>query len=174
MLRKGNETLRIEDIKLSIDPSKPCVFMGIGAPGSGKTYILEQLANEFDIPRIGSDDIREELTGSASSQHINRQVFEVLNGRVEKRLQSGLSVIVDATHAEAWRRPNQISAYRNMGANTVIGIWITADFATCLHRNAERNRIVPELAVRKKHNALENMPPSAEEGFDEVVIIENN
>mgnify|MGYP003299417619 CR=1 FL=1 len=83
--------------------SKLIILCGI--PGSGKSWIADELLSEYlifgereDIAVHSSDAIREELFGDPSSQENNALVFETMHKRVRDDLKADKTVIYDATN----------------------------------------------------------------------------
>lgn len=151
---------------------EPYAAMGVGIPGSGKTTALEKVSNRLDVVRICPDDIREELTGSAANQSVNARAWEEAYARAQTALEAGQSIIMDATHAEAWRRPKAVEFYRACGAAAVAAVAFNASLETAAQRNAARQRIVPDYAMERMHTALQQEPPTIEEGFDAIIRID--
>ena len=78
-------------------------IMLVGLPGSGKsTYAEKMRENGFHIH--SSDSIREELTGDATSQDKNTDVFNELHKRIKDDLKNGISCVYDATNISMKRR----------------------------------------------------------------------
>jgi len=150
----------------------PFVAMSVGIPGSGKSTVLAELSDRTGVIRINPDQIREELTGSEIDQSKNKEVWEETYRRVQGSLVRGESVIVDATHAEAFRRPETVKMYRDMGAKSVLALNFTVGLGTAKERNRGRTRVVPDYAIEKMHQSLAKNPASTDEGFDAVIEID--
>lgn len=150
---------------------EPYVVMGVGIPGSGKTTVLREVAKHLDISRISPDEIREELIGSQASQSVNAEAWSEAYQRVQAALELGRSAIVDATHTEAFRRPQTVDMYRSFGAAAVVAVVFDTPLEVAKERNATRERVVPEYALDKMHAALMREPVSTDEGFDEVITV---
>lgn len=148
--------------------------MGVGAPGSGKTTHLMEAAEVLGIARISPDEIREELTGDMQNQSVNKEAWEETFLRAKSELGLGRSAIIDATHAEAWRRTKAIEQYRSYGAAMVVAVMFNPPLETIKQRNASRERVVPEHVIDRMAGALKENPPSTEEGFDEVIEMQEN
>ena len=151
--------------------NNPVVIMPVGVPGSGKTTLMTQLANEMTFQRISPDKIRRELTGSMADQSANRAVWQVAEQRAKDSLSSNKSVIIDATHADAKQRIAAIQKYRSFGAQTVYAIVLDVPLAVSLERNRQRKRRVPESAIRRMYKNLKHQRVSTEEGFDRVIQV---
>lgn len=165
--------LKINDLERELQSlPQPYVVMAVGVPGSGKTTILSELAQKLHISRICPDEIRKELTGSEADQSVNQQAWDIAYDRIRRLLVGGKPVVVDATHAEAWRRPSTIEKYRSYGATSVVAIVISTPLEIAKRRNSLRERVVPEQWIDSMHKELESEPPTTEEGFDKVIAAE--
>lgn len=150
---------------------KPYVVMSVGIPGSGKTTVLKVISKNASILRISPDEIREEISGSATDQSVNHEAWEITYSRAQEALQANKSVIVDATHAEAYRRPGNVKMYRSYGAQSVVAVVFSTPLDTAKQRNTNRDRVVPEHALVRMHESLRNEPPTVAEGFDKVINV---
>jgi predicted kinase len=161
---------KLPEIIANVD--KPFVVMSVGVPGSGKSTVLTELSEKTGIVRINPDQIREELTGSEIDQSRNKEVWDKTYHRVGDALARGESVLVDATHAEAFRRPKTIEMYRGMGAKTVIALQFQVGLETAKKRNKGRSRMVPEYVLERMHKSIAEQPASNDEGFDEIIEVD--
>jgi predicted kinase len=57
--------------------------------------------------------------------------------------------IVDATYTKLKDRRQLIKLCRHNGNPEIIAYWFNLPLEICLERNAQRQRVVPEQAVRK-------------------------
>lgn len=151
---------------------EPYAVMAAGIPGSGKTTEMSQVAERHGVARICPDDIREELSGSAADQSVNAEAWGEAYRRARQALEAGRSVLMDATHAEAWRRPEAVAFYRACGAAAVAAVVFETTPETAKQRNAARDRVVPDHVMDRMHAALKQEPPTSEEGFDAVITVD--
>ncbi len=149
----------------------PYVVMGVGIPGSGKTTVLKAVATQLDITYISPDEIREELTGSMANQSVNKEAWDETYHRAKTALARSRPVIVDATHAEAWRRAEAIAQYRESGASTVVAAVFDTPLQVAKERNLQRERVVPEHVLERMHKSLSKEPAAQAEGFDTIITI---
>jgi predicted kinase len=143
------------------------VIVGVGVPGCGKTTYLKPLARESGMEYINPDDIRQELTGSASDHSREVEVWNLVHSRLIESLKNS-GAVVDATNTKVKDRRQLIELCEQKGVKEVIAYWFNLPLKVCIERNAKRQRIVPEHAVMKMHNRLKMNPPSIEEGFSEI------
>jgi predicted kinase len=148
---------------------KPHVIIGIGLPGSGKSTILRPLSADMGAVYICPDNIRTEVTGDASDQSQNPLVWRLAYDRLKRALESGETVVFDATNAKASDRL-RLAGFAKDYAGRVEGIWFQAPITTCLARNRQRTRVVPEVVIGKMYNELKHQPPTLAEGFDTLEI----
>ena len=59
-----------------------------------------------------------------------------------------------------------------MGEYEIIAVEMRCDLEKCLERNFKRTRVVPKEAIARY--ALSYTSPSLDEGFDRLVVIDNN
>lgn len=147
------------------------IIMGIGIPGSGKTTALKPFAEKNSYIYISPDDIRAELTGNASDQSKNKEVWEEAHRRVVDSLEKEETVVFDATFAKDFERKNFIQFAREHGAEKVQGVFAAVPFEVANDRNKERDKMVPEYAIKRMHNMLKQNPPVIEDGFDGIFYI---
>lgn len=148
----------------------------IGLPASGKSTLARQLIAEWpSYQLVSTDAIRAQLFGSEAIQgewlRVWRQVqgqFQTavaLRSRAEPR-ERGQTVIYDATNVQRRQRRRAIALARETGFTHITGIWLRTPLLTCLERNRNRPRQVPEAAIFRMHRQLSGAPPAVDEGMD--------
>ncbi|MBI5029641.1 MAG: ATP-binding protein [Chloroflexi bacterium] len=79
----------------------PLLVIVLGSPGSGKTTLARRIAQEFRLPLVTKDDIKESLFDSLGwhdrewSKKLGRAVFALLYYFMEAQLAAGRSLIVE-------------------------------------------------------------------------------
>lgn len=147
------------------------VLIGIGIPGAGKTTHLTEYALDTGTIRLSPDDIRERLLGDYRDNSQNSLVWQRLYSQIRAVLRGG-SVIVDGSGTNPMYRRQDIELYRSWGAKRVVGVVFTAPLEVALARNADRQKPVPEDGIKHFYELLTTYPPSLEEGFDELFVID--
>jgi predicted kinase len=136
-----------------------------GLPGSGKSTYLDGL----NVTALSSDHLRKLLIDDETDQSIHAQVFETLRYLLRQRLALGRPVTyIDATNLTPEERHPYIAIGRAYGSE-IEAAFFDVPLETCLERNRQRPRSVPEDVVRKMAAKLK--APSEEEGFSRVTIL---
>lgn len=144
--------------------------MLIGLPGSGKSYIANNLSKKQNTIVLSSDKIRGELFGDESVQDNPSLVFETMKKRTIENLKNGINVIYDATNVS---RKNRIGLLKQIPKNIDrICQIVWARVETCILRDEQRVRTVGKDVILKilKHFQC----PHQNEGWNTVGIVYND
>jgi predicted kinase len=136
----------------------PELVLFVGLPASGKsTYYYAHLAGTHV-------HVSRDLMPAARNRDA-RQLAEI-----EKALGAGKSVVVDNTNPSPQVRAPLIAVGRRHGAR-VIAVYFPTEVRVAIMRNRGREGAarVPNVAIFTTQKKL--VPPSMEEGFDEVRIV---
>lgn len=143
---------------------KPTFTMMVGLPGSGKSTYAEKVKGAVIC---SSDAIREELTGDINSQEKNGEVFKILHQRVKENLRSGNDVIYDACNISSKRRKAFLDELKHIECEKVCFV-IATPYAECLKQNQQRERRVPEDAIKRMY--MNWNTPYYFEGWDRIIV----
>ncbi len=147
--------------------------MLVGIPGSGKTTLAQSLLKEAkekgeDLIWLSSDEIREELFGSASEQKNPSLVFNTMAKRTYEALGKKKSVIYDATNLNSKRRRGFLSTLGKYSCKKECLIMATP-YEECLKRNEGRDREVPFYAMERMYKSFQM--PYMSEGRDAIGLV---
>jgi len=118
----------------------PALLVMMGFPGVGKSHCARLLAERLGAAHVASDHLRGQLFLAASyAQDENAAVFRIVDGLVERLLDEGHRVIVDATHLRRGARESMGALARRRGV-PLTHVLVVADEAETLARLAERRR----------------------------------
>ena len=138
----------------------------VGLPGSGKSTYLQQLGANA----ISSDAIRLLLADDATIQTIHAHVFATMRYLLRRRIALGRPVsYVDATHLTVSERAPYVRIAHALGCD-LEAVFFDVPVEVCQERNRLRQRVVPEAAIEAMRAKL--VPPSLEEGFSGIIIVE--
>ena len=153
---------------------KQYIFVPIGVPACGKTsFYMKTVGNNDlgmgDAPiHISSDEIREELFGTAYDQQDPERVFDIFKHRARAALECGMSVYLDATHMRKDWREYTINLAREYGVAGV-ALYFRVPFFTLWKRDRQRTRHVGLKVLLKYFIRIQ--PPVSAEGFDVIFEI---
>jgi len=137
----------------------------VGLPGSGKSTYLERLG----AAGLSSDAIRRLLADDETDQTINHRVFQTLRYLLRQRIAAGRSVTyIDATNLTPEERRPYIQIGQRFGCR-VEALFFDVPLDVCMSRNAQRQRVVPEEAMRMLAGKLQ--APSLDEGFHQIGVV---
>ncbi|MCW5962623.1 MAG: ATP-binding protein [Bryobacterales bacterium] len=146
-------------------PGIPRIVLAVGLPASGKSTWFAQLR----VQPLSSDAMRAMLFDSEEDQTNHRVVFATLRWMLRKRLELRRpATYLDATHLTRWERSPYLHL-ANLVECEVEALWFDEPFEVCLQRNAARERVVPESAMRRMRDRFE--PPLLAEGFSRITIV---
>ena len=149
------------------------LYFLIGAPGVGKSTFLEKVSTEIygddTLMRyvLSPDKIRSIVEGPEAkpdgsygiSQRNERFIWKFIRETLDKKVDKGELIIVDATHS----RTKAISTYKKYSDQGyriyAIDLSKDVDIDTVLARNAKRDKIkfVPEDIVRSMHERCQTL-----------------
>lgn len=150
---------------------RPTIIILVGLPGAGKsTYAKEYVENYPNTIHLSSDAIRKELWGDESVQGDNAQVFSLMQSRAVDALNSGKSVVYDATNITRKDRACIINVLPRFVKIEAHVIW--APIKTCIERDAARNKTVGKEVIDKMLKRFQ--PVYYDENIHEIKIIRPN
>lgn len=146
---------------------KPTMIMMVGLVGSGKSYMAQELAKEYDATIFSSDELRVELLGDINDQKHNQELFVELHRRIKDCLREGKSAIYDACNINYKKRMAFLSELKHIPCKKICVLMATP-YEECLKRNAERERKVPEDVIKRMY--MNFNIPYWYEGWDDIQI----
>src|SRR5436305_5664606 len=137
---------------------RPELIIFVGLQGSGKTTWYHE---HFAATHV---HVSKDLMPNARNREMRQQQ------QIEEALGGGRSVVVDNTNPSIESRAPLIASGRRHGAR-VIALYFEVHVPTSLLRNRARQgkARVPDVAIFRTKKQL--VPPTLDEGFDEVRII---
>ena len=130
------------------------LYVMCGIPGSGKSTLSKQLAEEYGLTRFSFDEMK---------CYTTRQFLRP----VVVALQEGKSVVMDSTHLRVNGRKVILDAVKDIPCRKVC-VLMDTPFDECLRRNANREARVPDMMMESVHRTMQK--PTLSEGWDEIII----
>jgi predicted kinase len=119
---------------------KPVLIYMYGIPGSGKSFMARQIAEDLGIAHISSDRIRFELFDEPKYDKTEQQIVtHLMDYMAEQFLKAGTSVIYDISVNRLADRRALRDLARACKAED-LGIWIQVDIDTAWQRNNNRDK----------------------------------
>ena len=146
------------------------VIMMVGIPASGKsTWIHKHRTPKCNV--ISPDEFLEEKYDYEWTPGRASEAWAKSFQRYGQCLLDGGTVIWDATFLSPIIRAAVLHIAKGTGFKTE-AVFFDVDVEICIERNASRTREpVPETTIRRMQSAL--VPPTIEEGFDLIKVIQH-
>lgn len=138
-------------------------FLISGIPGSGKTTLAHQLAQQHNAT-VHSYDA---LPGANTKESMDGSVKRAWLEAIHADLKSGKSVVCDGLNLTVEERQEVLSAVADIPCKKVLIVKVVP-LETCLQRNAQRTARLPDFVLEQSARKLE--PPTPDEGWDEILI----
>ncbi len=132
-----------------------------GIPGSGKTTLSKQLAEEHNAILHCYDDLPGAHSISKQSE-VHRQMYQ----RAAQDLRNGQNVVIDDLHTDREKRRMVLDALADVECRKVLMV-LQTPLETCLQRNRNRKMRLPDGVVTGCASRYET--PTLEEGWDEII-----
>lgn len=151
------------------------LFMLIGVPGSGKSHLAAQLVSAVPNRRlISTDAIRAQLFGDEAIQGEWHRVQAEVKHQLQQAIAAinagtATAAIYDATNAASDQRRRALQLARSVGFTNITGLWLDTPLSSCLERNRQRQRHVPEEVIVRMHQQLQQSPPTTADGFERLL-----
>jgi protein phosphatase len=135
--------------KLEIDNGKKkALIILVGPPASGKSTWGKKFAQENNIERVSTDEIRGQIGSGEADQSVSAAAFGIARRKVADALRNEKSVIIDATSVNKKSRKDWIKIGRDFDAY-IVAIAFEVPTDELYRRDAQRDRHVgPEIIDR--------------------------
>ena len=132
-----------------------------GIPGSGKTTLSKQLAEEHNAILHCYDDLPGAHSISKQAE-VHRQMYQ----RAAQDLRNGQNVVIDDLHTDKEKRRMVLDALADVECRKVLVV-LETPLEICLQRNRNRKMRLPDGVVTGCASRYE--APRLDEGWDEII-----
>lgn len=152
------------------------LYLMCGIPGSGKsTFIMNHIEEDSQV-WISRDAIRYELV-KPDEPYFSKEtlVFNTFVDMICKALDDDYEVFADATHLNPASRRKLLNRIPKHLYDELAIIWVKVDPSVAVAQNEKRKgtrAYVPPKEIKKMHYSFS--VPTFDEGFDEIIIVEQN
>ena len=143
------------------------LFMMVGVPASGKSYVSETIAKRENAIIYSSDIVRKKLDMDPSNDDANIRLFDIMYDMIREELKNGNNVVLDSTNTyRKYRKPFLQSLTEE---TEVTGVLLIRQIENCLKANQSRENSIDESVIRMMYEQYDI--PLYEDGFDRFEII---
>ena len=140
-----------------------------GPAGCGKSTFAAR--NFAPTQIVSSDECRARITDDPSNQDVSGHAFDLMHYVIEKRLYLSRTTVADATHLDRASRRPLVKAARWFDFKAAALVF-NLPLETCLARNAARKRVVPEDAILRQYEMLqETLQTIRHERFNYIFVL---
>ncbi|HET7060518.1 MAG TPA: ATP-binding protein [Candidatus Saccharimonadales bacterium] len=150
---------------------RPVLYLMVGYPGAGKTTVAQLVARQTGAEHLWADLERHKMFSVPSHNETeSQQLYEQLNGRAEKLLAEGRSVVFDTSFNHRRDRDLLRGIAARQGAETVV-VWLTTPAGVArdraVHSKVVRNGYEFSMTPQEFDRIAAHLEPPAK---DEKVI----
>jgi predicted kinase len=147
-------------------------FLMCGPQGGGKSFQAGEIVLRENATIISGDSIKEELYGSAEIQGDWVRIHNRIESYIEDCAGEGLTVVLDGTYFKRSYRAEAMMLLKSYGYDEIELVVCNPSLATCLARNFQRKRSVPDYVLKTTYEVFQRESKGIlEEGFDSVTYI---
>ena len=157
-----------------------CTFMG-GGPGSGKSYVRENQADNLKLPRddesvtVDPDEIKKSLPeyDPKNPSPVHEESSALGKRITELAWENGYNTLIDGTGDGSVKKMREkIQQARDAGC-TVNGVYVFTDIENAIVQNYARDRTVKDRIVLDTHMKLPKIVPEIAKDFDHIQLYSN-
>jgi predicted kinase len=128
---------------------KPLLVYLYGMPGSGKSYLARNIADNYGLAVVSSDKIRSILFENPTYEKSeNKLVEKIMMDQAEQFLKNGIGVVYDISASRIMQRRSLRELSRKLKMNDLL-IWLQIDQDTAYSRSSNRDHRKPDDKYNK-------------------------
>lgn len=139
------------------------LYLLSGIPGSGKTTLAHELAEQHNATVHSYDDFPGANTKASVDGSVKRAWMEA----IREDLQAGKSVVCDGLNLTVKERKELLAMVADIPCKKVLVVKVVP-LDVCLQRNRQRKERLPDFVVEQSARKME--PPTDDEGWDVIYV----
>lgn len=169
LFTERNNMTKLKDL---IPKQQPTFYVMVGIPGSGKSTTIKKIQQQdSSAVVVCPDEYRKQLGGTYNHFKDDKKIWNTMCPTdVKSALESGQSVIFDATNVAAKRRKSILHWAGDNVHKVAVVVEVDAETAKKQNRMREPDKVVPDHVIDRMLSQFQY--PDKSEGFDEVVTPE--
>lgn len=159
-----------EDVDLQEGVNDPHIFKAVflaGGPGSGKSFVANNLLGGTGLRTVNSDDVYEymmqkqgldldpDTIASPQGQEIRNNAKTLTDNRLHIYLKGRIGLVIDGTGKDVAKYQKQVEKLGALGYDSMM-IFVNTSEDVAQQRNSERKRSIPANMVTKMWNTVQN------------------
>lgn len=157
--------------------NKKKAILTMGLPAAGKSTILKTKYKEEkqDSVNVDPDEIKENHPDydPKNPQELHQWSKEVANKKRWRAMAEGKNLIIDGTGTNLEKMTKWIYDLQALDYEVTL-VYVKVTLKTSLHRNAKRDRNVPEHVIREKAEYVTTSFQALKKIVDKVEVHDNN
>ena len=146
-------------------------YIMCGPIGSGKSYVADALYRH--MPILNPDDHMPE--GEEWTRKASNQAWDRIHRLIREYAGINIEFVIDSSQALRISRRRLTQYIRQVAPSyEIICVFVNAPFEECKKRNRLRRRTVSEKHLREYYDSVMKNPPSREDGYDKIVVVDNS
>lgn len=134
--------------------NKPTLIYFYGFPGSGKSYLARNLADDVQLANVSADKLRSELFEQPRyDAQENAIIAHLMNYLTEEFLSAGVSVVYDTNALRVVQRRKIRDLARKHKAQHLL-VWLQIDAESAYSRTQSRDRRTADDKFAEEHNRV--------------------
>jgi len=144
-------------------------YIMCGPIGSGKSHVAKTLYGH--LPQLNPDDL---MPKGEWTREKSNAAWDEIHRRIEAMVGIGLEFVVDSAQALQVSRRRLTQYIRQVAPSyKIVCVFVNTPYKKCARNNRLRDRVVPEDKLKEYYDNVMNSPPSRDDGYDEVIVVNN-
>lgn len=149
-------------------------YVMVGAIGAGKTTYAKELAQLEALVYLSPDDFWDRSRVDEYSDQIQIDVWGSIYSQMYQLIKQRRDFVLDSAQVRRSSRREVTGVIRSIAGDDyrLAAILVQCDLERCLARVRSRGEFVPEERIQAYYKVLMEEPPSLDDGYDEIILVQ--